>query len=416
MQHPVRATSLLSLVFLSGLLSCTPASKEKEAPIYRVIGEAYAGPNELPLRQDVSLHSPVVGTAKHAEKLEILDRRRRYVQVRTMAQLIGWVDMRLLISAKQMDDLGALMRQYKDAPSMGRATVFEQLNVHTDPNRFSPTFLQIAEKEHFDLIGHRVVVRGPFQGQSIELDDDKPDATAIKKKRAARKSSSKIDLPPAPVGPKPPADWLEMSRAKVAPEPETRKSSAKTAPAPPASQMMDDISLIRTKDGRVGWVLTNAIFLEVPDDVAQYAEGNRITAYFPMGEVTDGDNKHHHWLWTTQSQKFAPFEFDGLRLFTYNTRRHRYETAHRERGLRGFFPVLVDSSKSESGFRVIVEDASGQRLLKTYAFDGTRVRLLSKQPHAPPKEASAISAGLPLPSKPDPTFMDRLKKMIPGNP
>ena len=46
MQHPVRATSLLSLVFLSGLLSCTPASKEKEAPVFRVIGEAYAGPND----------------------------------------------------------------------------------------------------------------------------------------------------------------------------------------------------------------------------------------------------------------------------------------------------------------------------------------------------------------------------------
>lgn len=405
----------LALVFLTGLLSCNP-SKEKEAPLYRIIGEAFAGPNELPIRQDVSLRSPVIGTVKHAEKLEILDRRRRFVQVRTKAQLIGWVDLRLLISAKQMEDLEALARQYKNAPTMGRATVFDILNVHTDPNRYSPTFLQIPEKDHFDLIGHRVVVRAPFQGQSIEIEDDTPDATAIKKKRA-KKLSAKIDLPAAPAAPKPPADWLEMSRAKSQPEPEKKKPGSKVhTTAAPVTQLIDDISLIRTRDGRVGWVLTNAIFLDVPDDVAQYAEGNRITAYFPMGEVSDGDKKHHHWLWTTQSQKYAPFEFDGLRVFTYNIRHHRYETSYRERNLRGFFPILVDSAKQEPEFRIVTEDASGKRWLKAYAFDGTRVRSLGKQPYDIPKGVPAVSAGLPLPPKPEPTLIDRIKKMIPGKP
>jgi len=185
------------------------------------------------------------------------------------------------------------------------------------------------------------------------------------------------------------------------------------APVSPAGPLMDDISLIRTKDGRVGWVLTNAIFLEVPDEVAQYAEGNRITAYFPMGEVTDGEKKHTHWLWATQSQKFAPFEFDGLRLFTYNLRRHRYETAHRERGLRGFFPILVDSSKPESEFKMVFDDATGKRWLKSYTFDGNRVRTLGKQPYVAPKDATPVSAGQP-PPRPDPSLFDRMKKLLPG--
>ena len=36
-----------------------------------------------------------------------------------------------------------------------------------------------------------------------------------------------------------------------------------------------------------------------------------------------------------------PFDFDQVRVFTWNLRRHRYETAYRERKLAGLFPVTV---------------------------------------------------------------------------
>lgn len=379
---------------MPGLLSCT---KEKEGPVYRVIGEAFAGPNELPLRQDVSLRSPVITTVKHAEKLEILDRRRRFLQVRTKSQVIGWVDIRLLISAKQMDQLEDLARKYKSAPSMGRATVFDTLNVHTDPNRYAPTFLQIQEKEHFDVIGHRVLVRAPYQGETIEIEDLSPKPKTRKKRP---KKEPAIPLPPPPPTPKVPENWLDLSRSAVETE------GGKPAEAKP----MDDLTLIRNKDGRVGWVVSSAIFLEVPDDVAQYAEGQRITSYFPMGEVTDGDTKHQHWLWTTQSKKYAPFEFDGLRVFTYNTRRHRYETAYRERNLRGYFPVAARAPE----FDVIVEDESGGLWLKSYAFDGVRVKLTGKKPYEAPSDAPPVSnRSKPLPET-DMSWLDRLLKLLPG--
>ncbi len=392
----VRLFALLSIAFLSGLLSC---QKQKEAPVYRVIGEAFAGPNQLPLRQDVSLRSPVIATVQHGERLDILDRRRRYLQVRTKTQLIGWVDIRLLISAKQMEQLDELAKRYKDSPSMGRATVFDTLNIHTDPNRSSPTFLQIQEKEHFDIIGHRVVLRVPYQGETIEIDDDTPKVIAKKKRQ---KKEPAITPPPSPAAPKLPDNWLELSRSA------SEASSADSKPVP--SKPMDDLALVRNKDGRVGWAVSNAIFLEVPDDVAQYAEGKRITAYFPMGEVHDDGKVHNHYLWTTQSQKNAPFEFDGLRLFTYNPRRHRYETAYRERNIRGFFPVLVSAPE----FRIIVEDDSGKLWLKAYAFDGTRVKSLGKQPYNLPSDAPPVSTKAPLPPNTDTSLFDRLRKLFPG--
>ena len=392
---PSRALFLLILAILPGLLSC---QKEKPGPVYRVLGEAFAGPNQLPLRQEVSLRSPVIATVQHGERLEVLDRRRRFLQVRTKSQTIGWVDIRLLISAKQMAQLDELAQRYKDAPSMGRATVFDVLNVHTDPNRYSPTFLQIQEKEYFDVIGHRVVVRVPYQGETIEIEDLSPKARP-RKPRAKKEPA--IPPPPPPPTPKVPDNWLDLSRTRVEPDPNKPPAEAKP---------MDDLSLIRNKDGRVGWVVTNSIFLDVPDDVAQYAEGQRITSYFPMGEVTDGDKQFKHWLWTTQSQKYAPFEFDGLRVFTYNVRRHRYETAYRERTMRGFFPLDVKAPN----FSVIVEDDSGNLILKSYAFDGTRVKGLGKQPYTAPPDAPPVSnRSKPLPET-DMSWFEKLMKLLPG--
>lgn len=391
---PSRALAALLFALLPGLVSC---SKEPEGPVYRVIGEAFAGPNQLPIRQDVSLRSTVIATVAHGEKLEILDRRRRFLQVRTKAKQIGWVDIRLLISAKQMDQLNELARRYKNAPSMGRATVFDVLNVHTDPNRFSPTFLQIQENEKFDVIGHRVVVRAPYHGESIEIEDPNPKLNARRKK--PRKEPA-IPPPPPPPTPRLPENWLDLSRSTIADE------KGKAAPAKP----MDDLSLIRNKDGRVGWVLSNSVFLEVPDDVAQYAEGQRITSYFPIGQVQDGDTKFTHYLWTTQSQKFAPFEFDGLRVFIWNPRRHRYETAYRERNLRGYFPLDVQPPN----FSVIVEDETGKLSRRSYFFDGTRVRLTGKKSYEPPADAPPVSnRSQPLPET-DMSWFDKLMKLLPG--
>ena len=66
------------------------------------IGEAYVGPATLNLRRDLGLESAVVGTARHGERLEILQRRRRFVKVRTGRRAEGWTDERLLLSPDEV--------------------------------------------------------------------------------------------------------------------------------------------------------------------------------------------------------------------------------------------------------------------------------------------------------------------------
>jgi hypothetical protein len=113
--------------------------------------------------------------------------------------------------------------------------------------------------------------------------------------------------------------------------------------------------------------------------VAQYAEGHRITSYFSLGDVRDGDQVKHNWLWTTIAKGFEPYEFDSARVFIWSLRRHRYETAYIEKKLKGYYPVEV---RAEGGtppsFSLIVEEKDGARYRRTYAFQGYRVRMIAK--------------------------------------
>jgi hypothetical protein len=121
--------------------------------------------------------------------------------------------------------------------------------------------------------------------------------------------------------------------------------------------------------------------MAIPDEVAQYAEGHRITSYFALGDVQDGNEKKHNWLWTTVADSQAGYDFDSFRVFIWSLRRHRYETAYVERRLKGYLPVQVHSvtltsgakrgtpvSASYPGFSVCVEKDDGQRHLRNYAF------------------------------------------------
>jgi hypothetical protein len=105
---------------------------------------------------------------------------------------------------------------------------------------------------------------------------------------------------------------------------------------------MEDWWLIRDEQGHVGWVLARMIDVDVPLEVAQYAEGQRIVAYFALDEVSDADKKVPQYLVLfTEPQDGMPFDFNQARVFTWNVKRHRYETAYRERSLNGVLPVTV---------------------------------------------------------------------------
>ncbi len=360
-------------LFLLGL-ACGCRNQPNRAP---AIGEAYVGPAQLKIRSDIPLESAAVATAKHGERLEILQRRRKFLRVRTVSGAEGWTDERQLLAASDMIELKELASRAAKMPSQGVATAYRELNVHTQPASGSPSFLRVKEGEKFDVLAQFVMPRTEAQRAPLIPPAPKKKAGDAAKKP---KKEPKIPPPPMPAPPRPPPNWLDLSKTELDEE-EQAPPEAKPVPT-------DYWSLVRVSTGQSGWVLTRLVSMAIPDEVAQYAEGHRIVAYLPLGYVEDGDQKKAIWLWTTVRGR-QPFDFDSFRVFTWNPRRHRYETAYIDRNTRGYLPVLLNevdytlgkgAPSKYPGFSLCLERQEGQRMRREYALLGNVVRFAGERP------------------------------------
>ncbi len=338
---------ILAALFLTGC-----ASGPERAP---AIGDAFVGPATLPIRKDIDTKSAAVAQGHHGDHVEIIGQRRLWYKVRTDSGIEGWTEDRQLLDSAEMNRLRKLAEETAGLPSQGKATTYDVLNVHAEPNRNSPSFVQVKEKEVFDVIAHRVIPRAAkLPKRQLIRPVPKPPVVTKKGKKKGKESSAP---PPRPAPPPPPV-----------------KAADPEAPTTPEAQ--DDWTLIRTSGGQSGWVLTSRVYMSIPDEVAQYAEGHRITSYFSIGSVDDHGQKKDIWLWTTAETLGQDHDFDSYRVFTWSSGRHRYETAYIQRRERGYLPVIA----KEGEFSVCVEDKTGARVRKLYTLIGNSVRPAGIQP------------------------------------
>jgi hypothetical protein len=343
------------LFLLVILVSCEPS-----VPKAPVIGEAFIGPAKLDIHGEILPKSPVVATGVYGEKLQVIGQHRHFLKVRTAKGVEGWVDDRNLLDSKAIDSLKTLAADARKYPSQGLATTYDTLNVHTEPNRSSTSYLQVQPGERVEVIGHRTAPRKDAPRKPLVIAPPKAKRAVREKKTVASKV---VPPPPLPPPPKLPADWLELSRRRD-PDDEEVRPAAKPARveevAPP-----DDWTMIRNASGQAGWVLTRRIFMAIPDEVAQYAEGRRITSYFSLGKIEGKDT----WLWTTCEPGPQDHEIEGFRVFSWNPKRKRYETTYIQRRVLGYYPVLANGSS----FSVPIEK-NGTRYRQHFTLIGNRVK------------------------------------------
>src|SRR3982750_3593038 len=149
-------THHLKLLAACALCAAFLAGCKKDGPKSPVIGTAFAGPITLNLREEISPAAKTIATAKHGDKLDIVQVRRRFVRVRTPDGKEGWTDSRNLLSSKQMDDLSDLAERSKKLPAQGQATVYGLLNMHPEPTRGSTTCYTILEGVRVDVLAHKL--------------------------------------------------------------------------------------------------------------------------------------------------------------------------------------------------------------------------------------------------------------------
>ena len=313
--RPLRYLPFLVLLFLFS--GCRGRSRVQEI--------AYVSAPQAILRDRVSAVFSKTGTVKNGDRVQILERERHFARVRTVSGVEGWIEQRALVPQQVYDGFQKLSQQAQSEAVQATGTTRNDTNIHLDPGR---------ETEHLYQLN---------QGSKVSI--------------------------------------LQRATAeKTVPGGMAKPASSKNESAKPVTPLMEDWWLIRDPDGRVGWVLARFVDLDVPLEIAEYAEGQRIVAFFVLDQVADGDKKVPQYLVVlTEPKDGLPFDFNQVRVFTWNVRKHRYETAYREHNLNGFLPVTISQENFDKEgtlpvFVLQVKDDDGKMSQRKYKMNTPIVR------------------------------------------
>jgi SH3-like domain-containing protein len=356
----------IPLFFLPCLSACNHGSG-------RTLEVAYVSGVQAILRDHVAAVYEKAGVVKNGERVEVLDHDRRFVKVRTAGGATGWVEQRYLVGQDVFDQIQKLTADNLNDPVQAQGTTRNDTNLHVEPGRDTDHLYQILSGEKLSLLK-----RGTAE---------KAGAIA-----PPPRSASRADRPGSSPQNKKPAEPPKPLPATDVPEPHAPATQAPATPAP----VKEDWWLVRDSHNRVGWVLARMVDLDVPLDVAQYAEGQRIVAFFVLNQVPDGDKKVAQYLTVlTEPKDGLPFDFNQIRVFTWNVRKHRYETAYRER-MEGVLPVTVSQENFDKEgvlpvFILRVPDDKGNVTERKYKLNTPIVRRVlapGEEPQRPsPKRA-----------------------------
>jgi SH3 domain-containing protein len=341
------------------------------------------------LRDRVAAVSNRTGTVENGDRLEVLDRGRRFVKVQTAKGEQGWIDEKVVATQDVFDEFEKLKQDHKADPVVASAVVRDEVYMHAKPGRDTERFFRLAEGEKLKLLA-RATLAKPV-----------PPGTRVAK------------AAPASAAPGASVNGVVAKGAKAA---GTAAAAVPDEPVPPA---MEDWWLVRDSKGDTGWLYSRMMDVDAPDAITRYSEGQRIVGSYVLTTVNDPeaeqDDKNIPIYVTVLSPYKAglTYDFDQVRVFTWNVKKHRYETGYRDRNIEGYLPVDVKMATDPYGksptaatpaptfsYRVLADDAGpvipdpvtgaivpGKTVLKTYRLESNLVRRVLQPGTTTPGEA-----------------------------
>ena len=141
---------------------------------------------------------------------------------------------------------------------------------------------------------------------------------------------------------------------RLAAETKVEVLERKALPRPNSSPPALDVWIkVRVSPTEVGWLLGSVLDYEAPAAIGGYMEGSNYSAIKPLNTVEDSELGPIIWYVVGERRPGAPPEvaFDGIRVFTWNLKKHRYETAYRIKGIRGAYPLVVGKEGGNPTFQ-----------------------------------------------------------------
>jgi SH3-like domain-containing protein len=362
-------------VWVCLLVALNGCSRLRPSPSAQYV---YVTAKQTFLRDRVAAVSNRTATVENGEKLKVLERGRRFFRVQTEKGEQGWIDEKVVATQEIFDQFAALQKQHQADPTIASGVVRDDVYLHASPGRETERFYRLAEGEKLKLL-----------------------------KRAT--------LPkPVPPG----------MRAVPAPAAVTARKGVKTGrvaalPETPEEPAMEDWWLVRDSKGDTGWLYSRMMDVDAPDAITRYSEGQRIVGAYVLTTVNDPDapqdDKNIPEYVTVMSPYKAglTYDFDQVRVFSWNVKKHRYETASRDKNIEGYLPVEMKMAADPYGksavdaipaptftYRVLAADAGavvpdpvtgavvpGKTILKTYRLEGNMVRRVLQPGTTAPAEA-----------------------------
>lgn len=328
----------------------------------------YVSAPQVALRDRVAAVYNKVGFVTNGDRVKVLERssNKRFLRVHADDGKEGWIEQRYVVGEDVFSGFQRLARENDRATSQATAVTRRLVNLHLQPARDAEALYQLKDASKVELLKRATTPRAGLK--------------ALKAQQAAEDKAEK--------------SGEDKKDADEEPAPPEKLKNEKNKSATPGAQL-EDWWLVRDQQKHVGWLLGRMLDVDVPLEIAQYAEGQRIVASFVLSEVTvpDADSPGNQKkipqfaVLMTEPKDGLPFDFNQLRVFTWNTKRSRYETAFRDR-FEGELPFLVGKENfGKEGelpvFSVRAKDANGQPVERKYKMNGVIVRRILQPGEAP---------------------------------
>ena len=318
-RNSLRARWLLAGAMLCCLLAASGCGRFRAHPETQYV---YVTAKQAVLRDRVAAVSNRVGEVTNGQKLQVIERAPRFVKVKTPSGIIGWLDVHQTADQALADQFEALKQQHLKSPVVASGTTSDEANLHILPGLSTDRFYRLPEGAPLSLLERATVPKPTSPGAAVA---------------SANRGDNSGPPPPPPM-----QDWW----------------------------------LVRGPNGETGWIYSGLVEINVPASIARYAEGQRIIGAYVIQTVDDPgardaetSGKKHKADDTTPDEAAAqpvtnipeyvtvvnaikaglPYDFNEVRVFIWNTKKHRYETSFREHNIMGYLPVKLFKSKDPYG-------------------------------------------------------------------
>jgi SH3-like domain-containing protein len=274
--------------------------------------------------------SPLVAELHRGDEIEVLSREPRWLRIRTANRQEGWIEEGSAMDQSIMDAEQKLVEEMQKEVVQAIGELSSGTNLRTAPGRETPIFARIPKDTKVEVFDRTLTER------------------------------------PQPAG------------------------SSTATPGTPENQPRKDPWLkIRTEKGDAGWVYSPSVNFLVPDEIVQYSESRRIVGWLVLNQIeVAGEKKVNQYVVADVEPGVAhDYDFDRIRVFTWNMKRGRYETAYRESKIFGTYPIRVFIHEGKPAFEITRLNEASQdspKITERYVMNGVLVRSLDKNQHPTP--------------------------------